>query len=373
MEKKPIFPRWGSSSWDQDEETKPSPLISDPTETNKPFGKCSDLEQEVDELKQIVAQQHDVIQKLSIDLQNPPRNTITTKPRDIPVLELHQLQGLGATTQLQIFFELVEQCSAEDSVRVQVAKSRVSAEIAALIHNHQTLHACKTWETLKKLLKTQFSTEVKFDRAWQDIDSERYDWVESPQAFTNNFICRYAVLETRFAGEKLPNRDKCIKKKLWQGLPPTAKAKLEGFLDEDYPLSKFLDRIEHERMWLENTQCSPVNRIRKDQTSTSPRYSDNAESDLANPDTVIKPKATSRESSDIDELKEQIRDLTEQIGKLKTPSQPRQEKFCPHCKSNSHTLRECWRKPARNSCFDCRQYGCWRGNKNCPGKPSGRT
>ncbi len=58
--------------------------------------------------------------------------------------------------------------------------------------------------------------------------------------------CHYAILETRFASEKLPKRDKIIKRKLWQSLPQEGKARLEGFLDEDYSLDKFVDRIEHE-------------------------------------------------------------------------------------------------------------------------------
>ena len=74
--------------------------------------------------------------------------------RDLPILELNQLQGLNATTQLQIFFELVEQCSDSDLRRVQIAKSRVSPELAALIHNHQTQHNCDTWVDLKQLLRT---------------------------------------------------------------------------------------------------------------------------------------------------------------------------------------------------------------------------
>ncbi len=71
----------------------------------------STLEQELDSLKHVVAQQNQVLQQLGAHLLTPPRQVTTTKPRDIPVLELHQLQGLNATTQLQIFFELVEQCS----------------------------------------------------------------------------------------------------------------------------------------------------------------------------------------------------------------------------------------------------------------------
>ncbi len=64
----------------------------------------STLEQDLDCLKQIVAQQNQVLQQLGAHVQTPPRQVTTTKPRDIPILELHQLQGLNATTQLQIFF-----------------------------------------------------------------------------------------------------------------------------------------------------------------------------------------------------------------------------------------------------------------------------
>lgn len=63
-----------------------------------------------------------------------------TKPRDIPVLELHQLQSLDAAARLQMFFELVEQCSPSDATRVQIAKGRVTAELAVLVHSKQIHH-----------------------------------------------------------------------------------------------------------------------------------------------------------------------------------------------------------------------------------------
>ena len=81
--------------------------------------------------------------------------------------------------------------------------------------------------------------------------------------------------------------------------------------------------------------------------------------------------ATSKESKEIWELKQQIKSLTEQVRRLRnSPSPPQTAKYCSHCQTHSHTLKECWRKPARGSCFDCRQHGCWRGNKDCPGKPN---
>lgn len=42
----------------------------------------------------------------------------------------------------------------------------------------------------------------------------------------------------QFPREKLPNRDKTIKRKLWQDLTPEVKSILEGFLEEDYPVAR---------------------------------------------------------------------------------------------------------------------------------------
>lgn len=327
------------------------------------------LEQEVEGLKQVLWQQNHLIQQMAncTNTNKPPRTA--TKPRDIPILELHHLQGLNATTQLQIFIELVEQSSTEDTHRVQIAKSRVSGELAALIHNQQTLHNCYTWNQLKQLLLTKFSKEVNFDRAWREIDAETYDWVESPQVFANKFTCKYATLETGFPQDKLPKCDKIIKRKLWQGLTQEAKARVEGFLDEDYPLDKFIDRVENERQLLEATHTAPISRIKHEPAKSSPKPANN--SNQHNPNASYQTNATSSESKDIRELKQQIKSLTEQVGKLgNSPSPPPPTKYCKFCKTNNHTLMECWRKPARGTCFDCRRYGCWRGNTNCPRRPN---
>ncbi|KAG0721231.1 hypothetical protein GWK47_046871 [Chionoecetes opilio] len=146
-----------------------------------------------------------------------------TRPRDIPLLELHQLQGLDATARLQMFFELIEQCSSSDATRIQIAKGRVSSELSILIHNYQTNHKIETWAALRNLFETEFATEVSVDRAWQELEAIGYDWAESPQAFTHRFICQHAVIATKFPNEKFPNRDKTIKRKLWYGLPAVSR------------------------------------------------------------------------------------------------------------------------------------------------------
>lgn len=164
-----------------------------------------------------------------------------------------------------------------------------------------------------------------------------------------------------------------MKRKLWQGLTQEAKVKLE-FL-EDYPLNKFIDRVEHERQRLEAKHASSHYRVRNERTMpTSASQTQPENRPILTMSFKKKKKATSSESADVEHLKRQIRDLTEQVGQLQTPNrQPRPEKYCSYCRSHTHALRECWRKPIRGTCFDCKRYGCWRGNKNCPGQPVNRT
>ncbi len=118
-----------------------------------------------------------------------------------------------------------------------------------------------------------------------------------------DYICRYALLETRFAKEKLPNRDKAIKRKLWQGLPQEAKARLEGFLDEDYPLNKFVDRVEHERQWLEATHVPTLGKVKPEKKNYPFKPDTHPEPHTVSPNDLSQSNATSRESSDVDEIK----------------------------------------------------------------------
>jgi len=127
---------------------------------------------------------------------NPPKPI--TRPRDVPILELHQLEGLEAAARLQIYFELIEQCSPDDGIRVQIAKSRLGSELAMLVHNCQAKGRCSIWKDLREFLRTEFAVDVNVDRAWQDLDDVQYDWAENPQSYIIRYICQYANLEIRF-------------------------------------------------------------------------------------------------------------------------------------------------------------------------------
>ena len=310
--------------------------------------------------------------------QNPPSNIPgpIMKPKDVPRLELFQLSGLEAAGRLQMFFEAVEKCTTDDSTRVMIAKSKLSTELAMLIHNNQAKNKCTTWNTFCNFLQNEFAVDVNVDRAWQELDDHEYDWFFAPQLYTNKFICRHAVLETRFPKEKFPNRDKSIKRKLWQGMPKESQRRLEAFLEEDYPLNKFIDRVEHERQILLANTSSQVCHLQKQKTSNSP------------------PKETTHESQEIIDLKDQVKNLTQALAKMNPVhsypppplmslpvtappnpmnpfTNPRRSASCPCCYSQGHKLFECpVRPPNRNACFDCHRLGCRCGYPTCPGKPT---
>ncbi|KAG0725570.1 hypothetical protein GWK47_038388 [Chionoecetes opilio] len=197
-----------------------------------------------------------------------------------------------------------------------------------------------------------------------------YDWGESPQAFTHRFICQHAVIATKLPHEKFPDRDKTIKRKLWYGLPIASREKLEGFLDEGYPLKKFLDRIEHERQILEDRPTQRINMI------PTPRGEGKGNGRGGDKHTRSSPPETIQD--EVEGLKQQIQELKVSLAQAKLEKSPshasssRREtftkKYCAYCQSPTHNLPECWRKPPPGHCFDCRKPGCRRGDRNCPGR-----
>ncbi len=354
------------------------------------------MERELLHLRELVQHQRDVIQHMeptvikqepamhhSSPPQSPPKR-IHTKPRDIPILELHQLEGLDATAHLQMFIELVEQVADDDLTRVTVAKSRLGSEIAMLVHNKQQKERNLSWKNLCQLLKTEFTLDINLDRAWQDLESVQYEWEESPQSFSNRFLCKYAVLETKFPQEKFPSRDKTIKRLIFHGLPKELRDRVEGFLDEEYPLTRFLDRVEYQRQMHLQTHLPFVSHIKeKSQKQNSPGPS--PPGPLNSPD-----HPTPSHLETVRKLEEKVKTLTTQLERLQTPStktgpqpllQPRTSpssslsrpqlppsQYCPYCRNNSHNLRECWRAPKNGACFDCGRQQCRRGNPSCPAK-----
>ncbi|XP_050687893.1 uncharacterized protein LOC126981190 isoform X2 [Eriocheir sinensis] len=319
----------------------------------EPEVRMVEFENKLKELGDIVIAQGEILTQLGNETlvktevgTSPPPKTISTKPRDIPILQLHELDDLEAAGKLSLFFDLVEQCTTEDGDRMKVAKTRVSSDLAMLIHNQQGKSNCQSWEDLKQFLKTQFAAEVTLDRAWQHFESHHYDWALNPQGFMNTLMYKYAVIESKFPSDPLPNKEKAIKRKLWSGLPAEAKGRVEGFLDESYPLNKFVDRVEHERQLIIAKHVPTIGRVEKEQPASE----------------ATTPKSESK--SELQELKNQLDSLSKKLERLT----PGRQRYCSYCRSNSHDQRECTRSPPPGHCFDCLRKYCRRGHPNCPGK-----
>ncbi len=191
-----------------------------------------------------------------------------------------------------------------------------------------------------------------------------YDWGESPHAFTHRFVCQHAIIVTKFPNEKFPKRDQTIKRKLWYGLPTDSRERLEGFPDEEYPLRKFLDRVEYERQRLEDRNIPQVNRIPGGKNAEKGK--------------VGEPQETEVTKDEIEHLRKQILELKASLTHEKPEPlrdrRPLSDKYCAYCQRDTHNLIDCWRKPPVGHCFDCRRpAGCRRGDRRCPGRNYGAS
>ncbi len=289
------------------------------------------LEREWQELREVIGAQADVIKELQEQLQNnassPPTQKLTsvslrTKPKDIPILELTDLEGLEAAGRLSLWCESVEQCSEVDAERVLVAKKRVSQDLALLLQNRQSKGKCNSWEGVKTLLRNEFAVDLNLDRAWSELHAATYDWEDSPQAFTNRLICRYAVLEQKFPIEELPPRDQLIKRKLVKPFPYEYKQNLESFLPSAIPLHKFLDRLEHQRQSLLDAQKVSVLHIPEKGKKPAPP-----------PET--KPPMSNQQ---FETLQQKLDNLSKKMAQMVKPPKIFQ---CPRCCTDDHTWSNC--------------------------------
>ncbi len=113
----------------------------------------AELEEKLNELGEIIIQQSGIIKMLGEKClakkevgTSSPLKTTSTKPRDIPILQLRALDDLESAGKLNLFFDLVEQCTPEDEDRVKVEKTSVSSDLATmLIHTQQGKNNCQSW------------------------------------------------------------------------------------------------------------------------------------------------------------------------------------------------------------------------------------
>ena len=261
------------------------------------------------------------------------------KPRDIPELKLDDLEGMEAGGKLAMFIDRVEQVSPDNEARLQVAKTRLNTQIALLVQNQQNKGWCKTWLELKTFLQNEFTSEMTIDQAWKEIESIHYEWDTSPHSFSHQLRCKFALLETNFPRENFPNKDQTIKRKICQGLPLPARNKLEAFLEETYPLKKFIERVEYERQFLlEGPPC--------DLFHVKPKLKS---ADNNNNQSSIPPQTPQKKQDiqpqPVNPLSWEVRELAKKIEEL--GRQRARRRWCYHCRRDTHNTQECWSKPQK--------------------------
>ena len=327
----------------------------------------SDMKESKDKLIALLKSENQMLsEKLQKDKMESQVPYFVTKPKDIPVLTLDELHEFTASTRLNQFFDLIENCVDNDHLRLQVAKSRVDINLVALIQDAGK--RIRSWEALKQFLTIELSVEFNQDRAWQELEAQRYDWSESPQAFAHKMMSQYAVLKNNFPCEVFPNKIKTIKRKLLKGMPENCQETLEGYMESDYPLNKFMDRLDHERQFLLR-EDGKVHRIKNEKGKIEKEVSVNQE------------EMRKELEGQIDCLSKQIADLNYTVtqamrrqgsdtnsAKPQANVQPQYRKYCAYCESTTHHLRDCRCRPPKGHCFECHQFGCWRGKPGCPGK-----
>ena len=314
-----------------------------------------ELTDKMSELCDVVEQQKTLISKLTQQISNnnsqknfPTPSSFVVKPRDIPVLTLEELEGIEAGGKLAMFIDRVEQVTPDEVIRLQVAKTRLDTKIALLVQNIQNNGGISSWTEFKTFLTTEFAREMTVDRAWQEIENTHYEWETSPQSFVHQISCRYALLETNFPREKFPNKDQITKRKICQGLPPQARGKLEAFLEETYPLKKFLERVEYERQFLvEGPECDLFHVKKKFQTPPQTKTSSQKPLSFSNGETNSRPVKEETRAQPVNPLMWEVKELARRVDEL--TKQRSSRRWCHNCRKDNHNTQECWSRPRNRS------------------------
>ena len=289
------------------------------------------------------------------DPPNPrPANTtpkaFVIKAKDIPILKMSEIGGLGAEDKAERFIELVEYCVSDGEDRIQVANTRLEFEILTLLKQQMTESSDPSWENFKGQLKTIFRGTKLHENAFREVMALTYHPDEMPRAFANRFKCKMAAFSRRFPEVPTPKIDRTIKKKLLEGVP-SIRGELSFCTGDEYPLDTFLDRFENAMRSANLGQARSVWTV----TPTPQSNSTSA------------PAPETSKPTELQELRQKMDQMLEDMKRVTRDPRPRR-KWCPYCRSAEHFLKDCPHNPPRGVCFDCQSPDHRRGAPNCPGR-----
>lgn len=312
--------------------------------TPSPMG---ELEQEVALAQEQIRLLQDKLKAVKLK----PTGKSLLKPRDISILELKHLKGLEAEGRLNVFLTQVEAASDTFEDRQLIVMARVDQELAMYLQTTLNKKKFETWEKFKDFLMSEFS-DTNLDKAYTHISQIKYDWADDPQTFATEVKCKYSVMEAKFPKGSLPNMEKVIKRKLLLGLPSHCKERLEIFTEESISLKRFIERVETERLIVMSKEADPIRKVEGRLPQSEP-------------------KVKNAEEEPLQEINKQLAKLEQNLNNLRSRTRANYNnygrQYCPYCKMNNHTVRNCRRNPPPGSCYDCLKTGCYRGKAGCPG------
>ena len=302
------------------------------------LSRMEELEQEVETLRVLCLDLAQVTREARQDRQQKP----LLKPRDIPVLELGQLKGVEGEGKLGIFLSQVENCSLETEERKRIVMARVGAQIAMYVQAMLKDNSDMSWETFKRNLTVEL-TDQNPNNLYDELGGLKYDLDEDPMEFVAKLRCKFAILQMKGGGGTEINIEKILKRKMVQGLPRQSRERLELFKEDGVTLKRFLERFSQERTVALAQEVTGVRQVNEEK----------------------------KEEPKKPEVEEKLAELERKLEQLRTNRPVRKQfysKYCPFCKSPSHSVRDCNKHPQPGSCFDCLRMNCRRGQAGCPGR-----
>ena len=115
------------------------------------------------------------------------------KAKDIPMLKLSDINGLGAEARVERFIEMVEYCVANGDDRIQVANTRLEFEIITLLKQQMTTSSDPSWENFKERLKVISRGTKLHENAFGEILAITYHPDEMLRTFANQLRCKMAA------------------------------------------------------------------------------------------------------------------------------------------------------------------------------------
>ena len=409
-------------SWSDDETIEIRSTTPPPTQNpipSPPSNSMSDVQKEINALQfDILQKQIDSLHQTVTGALNLVGSTVPVvkpliKPRDIPILQLRQLRGEEGEGRIGVFFSQVEQCSQAREERIKIVQSRVDAQLAVYIQAVLNRDPYVAWSEFVEYL-TKELTDQNENKLFDAINDLTYTFDQEPVEFMNQVRCKFALLSLKNVTGDVPNQDKLIKRKLVKGMPQENRERLEMFLDNNVSLPKFLEKLEIERLialtrskervgQIHSTSpiqvssggdlkptsnppgdgqdvirkleqrikqleaAPPVQPTRRNAPSSQNSYNSrnsytspnapNSQNSYNSRNSYTSPNAHNSQNS------YNSRTSTSSYRRLNTP-------FCPYCRTNNHSIRDCRKNPKPGSCFDCLQLNCRRGHPQCPGRKS---